>query len=172
MNVQAVDLELLDLEMSDNRSPDRKPANGQGAHGAGANGRCADRSRAEASRSKLHCGTLLASHPEPGRVRERDLGLFMSCSSLSIKDVGVRLAASVCFSNRAAASQNAQADTMVVSRRHPIAAAGPGQHHSIEVRAGPEGEADGLGDPMVRVLPVDRSLSGRASAVVACRTAQ
>jgi hypothetical protein len=67
MDVQAVDLEVLDLEMSDNRPPDRKPANGQGADGAGANGRCTDRSRAEASGSKLHRGTLLGSHPAPGK---------------------------------------------------------------------------------------------------------
>jgi hypothetical protein len=53
----------------------------------------------------------------PGRFRERDLRLFMSAPPLPTKNLGVSLAASVRFSNSAAASQNAQTDTMVVSRR-------------------------------------------------------
>jgi len=112
MDVQAVDLELLDLEVSDHRSPDRKAANGRGAEGTGTNGRCADHGRAKASRSKLHRGPLLPARTQPGKgPRERDLRLFMSAPRLST------------------ASQDGQTDTLVVSRRHPIVTAGPGEHH-------------------------------------------
>jgi len=53
----------------------------------------------------------------PGSFRERDLRLFMSAPPLLTKNLGVSLAARVRFSNSAAASQNAQTDTIVVSRR-------------------------------------------------------
>ena len=78
MDVQAVDLELLDLEVSDHRSPDRKPANGQGAEGTGPTAAApttAAPRRAAPSCTAARCWRRARS---PGRVRERDLRLFMS----------------------------------------------------------------------------------------------
>jgi hypothetical protein len=118
MDVQAVDLELLDLEVSDHRSPDRKPADGQGADGTGANGCCADCGRAEASRSKLHRGGLLPAGTEPGKIpRERSAVVHELLLLCPPRTWASALAASVRFSNSAAASQNAQTHTIVVSRR-------------------------------------------------------
>jgi hypothetical protein len=118
MDVQAVDLELLDLEVSDHRSPDRKPADGQGADGTGANGCCADCGRAEASRSKLHRGRLLPAGTEPGKIpRERSAVVHELLLLCPPRTWASALAASVRFSNSAAASQNAQTDMLVVFRR-------------------------------------------------------
>jgi hypothetical protein len=135
MDVQAVDLELLDLEVSDNRSPDHKPANGQGADGTGANGRRADRGRAKASRSKLHRGPLSPTGTEPGKgPRERSAVVHEVLLLLPSKNLGVMLAAGAHSSPTAPlASQNAQTDRMVASRRAPDCRCWARAHHRIEV---------------------------------------
>jgi hypothetical protein len=114
----------------------------------------ADRGRAEASCSKLHRGPLLGARTEPGKIPREGSAilheLLLLCPS---KNLGVRLAASVRFSSRAAASQNAQTDRMVVSRRGTrLLLLGPANITVSRVSAGPVPGADCLGDPMVWVL--------------------
>jgi hypothetical protein len=167
MDAQPVDLELLDPEVSDNRSPDRKPANGQGAEGTGTNGRCADHGRAKASRSKLHRGRLLPARTASGKGPRERSTVVHECSSSAQQEPRRRVGCqSLVLDYRRWLARMSRLAPWSSSGGHPIAGAGPGEHHSIEVSAGPgHGEAHPRGIPRksrrtcVLTAPVLRSSS-------------
>jgi hypothetical protein len=78
--------------------------------------------------------------------------LFMSCSSLPIKDLGVRLAARARFSPTAAGEPGMARDRMVTPGGAPDCRCWLGEHHSIEVEGRARAWADRLGDPTVLVV--------------------